>query len=126
MGKVMFISERGFVPHAAVNVNQREWYGFKPRLPKSPLSPGLLDRSNLMSKIRYSVTFTIDDGQIGSSIPPVLKQYQSRWYRLGASDCVSFAADLAEALGLKIPRRPNFVPDHFVIGLAALNGKVPG
>ena len=124
MGRVMFISERCIVPHVAVNVNYLEWYGFKPRVPKLLLSPGLLDRSNLMSEIKHSVTFTIDDKLIGNQIPPIVTRYQSSWYKGGVHDCVSFAADIAEALGLQIPKRPNFLPDHFVMSLAALNGRI--
>ena len=123
MGQVMFISEKGF-PHAAVNVNHNEWYGFKPRVTKMPLSPGFVDRSNLMSNVKHSVIFTIDDAKIGKEIPPIVVLYQSSWYKGGVHDCVSFVADLAEALGLQIPMRPNFTPDHFVIGLAALNNKI--
>src|SRR6266481_619501 len=105
MGSAMFMSETGF-PHCAVNVNHTEWYGFKPRVPKMPLSPGLVDRSNRMSMVKHSVTFTIDDAKIVSEIPPIVLLYQSSWYKGGVHDCVTFLADLAEALGLQIPRRP--------------------
>jgi hypothetical protein len=110
-------------PHAAVRVNKDAWLGFKPRLTKCPLSPGFVDQSNLMSNVKHSVTFTIDDAKIARSITPIVSTYQTSWYRGGVHDCVSFVADLAEALGLRIPRRPNLLPDHFVIGLAALNNK---
>jgi hypothetical protein len=124
MGSVMFISERGF-PHAAVNVNHKDWYGFKPRSNKQPLWPGLVDRSDLSSAIKHSATFTIDDVKISRVIPPIVMQYQTSWYKGGVHDCVTFVADIAEALGLRIPRRPNFLPDHFIICLAALNSGTP-
>jgi hypothetical protein len=120
MASVMFISERGF-PHAAVNINNKDWYGFKPRVPKMALSPGVIDRSNLTANVKHSVTFTIDDAKVVSATQPILLRYQSSWYKGGVRDCVTFVADLAEAMGLQIPKRPNFLPDHFVIGLAVLN-----
>ena len=120
MGQVTFVSERG-VPHAALKVGQSDWYGFKPRLEKFPVAPGLLDRSRPTAEIKHTVIFSIDDAIIARELPKVVSRYQHSWYKVGVLDCVSFVADVAEALGLRIPNRPNFLPDEFVIRLSILN-----
>jgi hypothetical protein len=121
----MFISETHF-PHAAVSVNHRDWYGFKPKAHRHPLGPGFVDRSDQTASIEHFAIFMIDDAKIRRAIPPVVKRYQASWYKVGVHDCVSFATDVAGALGLRIPRRPNFLPDHFVTALTALNSATGG
>jgi hypothetical protein len=122
MGSVTFISETGWA-HAAIKVNNRDWYGFKPIVPKTPTAPGFVDRSDRTFEIKHSVTFTIDDAKIQVAVPAIVGRYAKDWYVVGIRDCVSFVADIAEALGLQIPKRPNFLPDNFVMALGRLNGR---
>ncbi len=126
MATFRVISETGF-PHSACCVNGVNWYGFKPSIPKAPVAPGHLDRGDRSQFVKLSVTFLVADNLAATEVPRIVNQYSSQWYAGGVHDCVSFVADLAEALGLTIPPRPNFLPDNFVLKLRALNpGAVVG
>ena len=151
MGTVLFISEtswfaghgKGF-PHTAFRVNGTDWYGFKPRISDTPIAPGNVDRlapgevahphphraapghidryHHWESHILSQVTFHLPDERIQSALHKTQAAYRGKWYFGGARDCVTFSADFAQAIGLRIPPRPNFSPDHFVKSLGRLNG----
>jgi hypothetical protein len=123
MATVMFISETG-VPHTAFQVNGGDWYGYKPTIHLSPIAPGFVDRSDRTAFILHKVTFQIVDDRVQSALTKVLGAYKGTWYKGLVNDCVTFAADFAEALGLSIPPRPNFSPDNFVVSLGTRNGSV--
>jgi len=120
MGRVMFISETGF-PHSACQVDGEAWYGYKPSIPKSPLAPGVVDRSPRTFHVKTFVTLEVADDAIGAAVARVIASYKGDWYCVGVKDCVTFTADLAEAMGLTIPPRPNFLPEAFVTNLRRLN-----
>ncbi len=121
MHAIRFISETGF-PHSAFELNGRHWYGFKPIIPKCPISPGHIDHSDRSRFVDLQVTFHFEGTDIQKALHHVVARYSSAVYFGGVHDCVSFTADFAEALGLHIPPRPNFIPSHFVKRLARLNG----
>ena len=123
MASVMFISETGF-PHSAFRVDGSRWYGFKPNIPKRPIAPGHVDHSDRFAFILHEVTFHLVEDRIQPALSRILAAYGGAWYFGGVKDCVTFTADFAEALGLRIPWRPNFSPDHFVKALGRLNGSV--
>jgi hypothetical protein len=122
MSSVMFISETGFA-HSAVLVHGSKWYGFKPSIPKFLFATGHLDHSDRTQFIKHKVTFHFESSHhVHAALVKVLAAYQTAWYLGGIRDCVTFTADFAEDLGLRIPPRPNFIPDHFLLSLARLNG----
>jgi hypothetical protein len=116
----MFISETGF-PHSACQVDGDRWYGYKPSIPKSPLAKGIVDRSSRALHVKTFVTLTVADDAIEAALAKILRDYRGDWYCVGVKDCVTFTADLAEAMGLIIPPRPNFLPEAFVANLRKLN-----
>lgn len=120
MASVMFISETGF-PHSACRVGMDRWYGFKPAIPKTPLSKGVVDRSSRSAHVKTFVTLRVSDEAVERAVERTLADYKGDWYCLGVKDCVSFTADLAEAMGLQIPPRPNFLPEELVVKLRRLN-----
>jgi len=122
MKTVRFISETGF-PHSAFQVNGGSWYGFKPIIPKVPICSGHIDHSDRSRYIDLQVTFHFEAGNTSEALHKVVTKYRDAVYFGGVKDCVSFSADFAEALGLRIPPRPNFSPSHFVKNLARLNGR---
>lgn len=121
MATFQVISETGF-PHAACCVNGVDWYGFKPAIPKMPICAGHLDRGDRSQFMKLSVIFRVDDRLAATEVPRITNHYARQLYAGGIHDCVSLVADLAEALGLRIPPRPNFLPDNFVVSVRGLNG----
>lgn len=120
MATIMIISESGF-PHCAFRINALEWYGFKPSIPKMPVSSGHVDHSDRSAYVASSVTLRVSDNLVQTEVPRIEMLYASQAYVVGVHDCVSFVADVAEALGLVIPPRPNFLPGNFVASMRALN-----
>ena len=123
MATITFISETGF-PHCAFRINAHDWHGFKPAIPKSPVANGYVDHSDPSAHIRSSVTLRVSDHLVAVAVPRLVQLYSQQMYLGGVHDCVSFAADVAESLGLRIPPRPNFLPDNFVNSVRSLNSNL--
>ena len=120
MSTIMIISETGF-PHCAFRMNTTEWYGFKPALPKMPISSGHVDRGDRTAYIASQVTLRVSENLVVAYVAQIAQRYASQPYVVGFHDCVSFVADVAEAVGLIIPPRPNFLPGNFVASMRSLN-----
>ena len=69
MHAIRFISETGF-PHSAFELNGRHWYGFKPIIPKCPISPGHIDHSDRSRFVDLQVTFHFEGTDIQRAASP--------------------------------------------------------
>lgn len=124
MGYLTVISETGF-PHSACRFEyngKQEWYGFKPKLPKTPVCTGYVDRSDRSSYIKQSVKFKIADALLEEVIEKILDKYEGLTYRVGfGPDCINLSVDAAKWSGLQTPPPPNTIPGNLVSNLARLN-----
>ncbi|MDJ1171320.1 hypothetical protein PMG71_17970 [Roseofilum sp. BLCC_M154] len=127
MGYLTVISETGF-PHSVCLFeyhHQSEWYAFKPKIPKFPLCPGYIDRSNRTPYIKHLVKFEIPDSHLEQTIPQILSKYRKLTYCIGKGpDCVTLSVDVAQWCGLTLPQPPNLIPGHLVSNLAKLNPRL--
>ncbi len=115
MAEIMFISEIGMF-HSAIRCtwgNRVEWYGFKPLKHRAPISPGMIDRSDRSAFLNYSVKFTINDNTLRNAVADVTGRYASKQYILSVCDCVSFTAEVARQVRLRVPAL-NFTPYGFI------------
>lgn len=122
MGQIMFISETGMF-HSACRctwTGETEWYGFKPREHLSPKGPGMVDRTSRSAFINHSITFNVDDGLLRSAVRGVAREYANKTYIVTVCDCVSFTADVARRIGLRVPAI-NITPYGFIETLALWN-----
>lgn len=124
MGYLTVISETGF-PHSVCwfEYNHKsEWYAFKPKIPKFPLCPGYIDRSDRTRYIKHLVKFEISDSDLEQTINQIFSKYQRLIYCIGKGpDCVTLSVDVAQWCGLTLPPPPNRIPGHLVSNLATLN-----
>jgi hypothetical protein len=97
-----------------------EWYGFAPRQKGSPHGVGKVDRADRSSLENHSITFTVPDNVLRSAIDTMVLRYDGTTYTVTVRDCVSFAADVARAVGLGVPR-VNITPYGFIAILAVWN-----
>jgi len=115
MAQIKFITETGMF-HVACRCQIKgrvEWYGFKPIKGMEPVYPGYVDTSDRSALINHWVTFGIDDAVLQNAINSVRTQYTGAIYAVGVKDCVSFAADIARKIGLRVPRI-NLTPYGFI------------
>ena len=122
MADLTIITETGMFHSAArcTYVDKVEWYGFKPKSHRSPVGAGMVDRSDRRAMINHIISFDIDDPTLRNAITSVVAKYDDKTYALGVCDCVSFTADLARGVGLKVPAL-NFTPYGFLQILAVWN-----
>lgn len=124
MGYLTVISETGF-PHSACRFDysgRSEWYGFKPKTPKTPVCRGYVDRSDRSPYIKHLATFEIADAVLEQVIQKILGKYEGLTYRVGRGpDCINLSMDAAQWSGLKTPPPPNLSPRNLVANLARLN-----
>jgi hypothetical protein len=122
MAKLTIVSETGMF-HSACRCTWGgivEWYGFKPRKHLTPEGPGFVDRSDRTPFIGHYVVFDVTDARLRSSIHRVTAKYNSALYLVTVHDCVSFAADVARNVGLRLPL-VNITPYGFLEILAIYN-----
>lgn len=122
MAELMFISETGMF-HSACRctwAGAGEWYGFKPVEHRSPKGPGFVDRSDRSAFLNHSITFQVDDALLRAAVRNVSAAYASKTYIVTVCDCVSFTADVARQVRLKVPR-VNISPYGFIKILALWN-----
>ena len=122
MADLTFISETGMF-HAACRAtfgSAIEWYGFKPRKHRAAVGAGVVDRSNRAAFVNHLITFEVNDTVLLAALRSVAFQYSSKKYVVGVCDCVSFTADVARKVGLKVPT-VNLTPYGFIQVLALWN-----
>jgi hypothetical protein len=90
-----------------------ERYGFKPIKSMETIYPGYVDSSNRSALVNHGVTFGIDDAALQNGVSAIRGQYTGAIYAVGVKDCVSFAADVARKIGLRVPR-VNITPYGFI------------
>jgi hypothetical protein len=115
MAQLMFISETGMF-HSACRCaygGRVEWYGFKPKAHRSPAGPGFVDRTDRSSLVNHSITFAVTDSLLTSAIASVTRKYASKTYVVTVCDCVSFTADVARHVRLRVPL-VNITPYGFI------------
>jgi hypothetical protein len=115
MAQIKFITETGMF-HVACRCEIKgkvEWYGFKPIKSMEAVYPGYVDRSDRSALINHWVTFGIEDITLQNGVNAARSQYTGAIYAVGVKDCVSFAADVARKIGLKVPR-VNMTPYGFI------------
>jgi hypothetical protein len=122
MAELMFISETGMFHSACCCTwgNVVEWYGFKPQRHRSPAGQGFVDRSDRSAFINHSVKFDVKDVTLRAAIEKIAAKYANKTYAVTVCDCVSFTADVARAIGLKVPL-VNITPYGFIQVLAFWN-----
>jgi hypothetical protein len=122
MADLMFISETGMFHSACrcTSPSMVEWYGFKPKKHLAPAGPGFVDRSDRSAFINHSVTFDVNDATLRAVISKVARQYATKTYAVTVRDCVSFSADVARQVGLRVPL-VNMTPYGFIKVLAFWN-----
>jgi len=111
----MFITETGMF-HSACRAtwgNVVEWYGFKPKQHQTPVGEGMVDRSDRSSMLKHYITFDIYDLLLRTALKKVADAYATKIYALTVCDCVSFTADVAREVGLRVPL-VNFTPYGFI------------
>jgi hypothetical protein len=115
MAQIKFITETGMF-HVACRCEIKgrvEWYGFKPKKSMEPVWPGYVDTSDRTALINHWVTFGVADSVLQSAVTSARAQYTGAIYALGVKDCVSFAADVARKIGLRVPL-VNMTPYGFI------------
>ena len=122
MATLTFISETGMF-HSACRCewgDRAEWYGFKPKAHLSPAGPGFVDRSDRSTFVNHSVAFPVDDALLTSAIAAAVGKYATRTYVVTVCDCVSFTADVARLVRLRVPL-VNMTPYGFLKFVALYN-----
>ena len=122
MADLTFISETGWF-HSACRCtlgNTVEWYGFKPLKHLAPAGAGMVDRSTRSLLVNHSVSFDVNDTTLRSALQRTAYQFSSKMYVVGICDCVSFTAEVARQVGLRVPVI-NMTPYGFIRRLALGN-----
>jgi hypothetical protein len=122
MAELMFISETGMF-HSACRVTlggRVEWYGFKPWKHRSPQGRGMVDRSDRSGFVNHSITFDVNEAILRSAVERVARDYANKTYCATVCDCVSFTADVARQVRLRVPS-VNITPYGFIQVLAFWN-----
>jgi hypothetical protein len=115
MAELTIITETGMF-HSACRAtwgNVVEWYGFKPKQHRTPHGEGLVDRSDRSAMLKHYITFDVQDGILRSALRKVADDYSTKTYTLSVCDCVSFSADVAREVGLRVPM-VNITPYGFI------------
>lgn len=123
MAELTFITETWLPPHSACRCVWRgrtEWYGFKPRKHLHLVGQGYVDTGNKTSEINHYIVFEVDDFRLRMGVQKERAKYDGAEYILGARDCVSFSADVARQVGLRLPL-VNMTPYGFLEILAVYN-----
>lgn len=132
MGYLTVTSETGFF-HAVclleIGQHTQAWYGFKPKQHRSPYGPGHIDTSNREENINHYARFEVKDVTLKAAIKKIVEgKYKNTEYVGSVVDCVTFAADMAGACGLKLPYIPYayVLPGllSFVVARALLPGEL--
>jgi hypothetical protein len=122
MAQIKFITETGMF-HAACRCEIKgkvDWYGFKPIKSMEALYPGYVDKSDRTAHINHWVTFGVDDAVLQNGVNAVRSKYTGAIYAVGVKDCVSFVADVARKIGLRV-EHVNMTPYGFIKSLESLN-----
>jgi len=122
MAQLTFISETGMF-HSACRCTWAtgvEWYGFKPRAHRRPAGEGMIDRTDRSTFTNHSITFTVNDALLRSAVASVAAVYSAKTYVLAVCDCVSFTAEVARRVHLRVPL-VNISPYGFIQILALWN-----
>lgn len=122
MAELTFISETGMF-HSAVRGTwgkHVEWYGFKPKAHMTPAGAGFVDRSDRTKQINHSVTFHLSDGLLHAALKAATAKYHAKFYVVTVCDCVSYTADVARLIHLKVAK-VNITPYGLIETLAAWN-----
>ena len=122
MAQLTIITETGMF-HSACRCSWGgavSWYGFKPIAHRSPVGMGFVDVSDRSAQMNYNIAFTIDDTALSLAVEKVKRGYTEKEYILAVRDCVSFSADVAREVGLRVPPL-NFTPYGFIKILAVWN-----
>jgi len=122
MAELKFISETGMF-HSACRCtwgNIVEWYGFKPHKHRSPAGHGMIDRSDRSPFVNHYITFNVGDSVLRAAVGQALGKYATRTYLATVSDCVSFTAEIARQVQLRVPLI-NITPFGFIEVLALWN-----
>ena len=122
MAQLMFVSETGMF-HCACRCTwaaRVEWYGFQPRQHRAPAGAGKVDRSDRTASVNHTLTFAVADALLQTAIAKVARDYAPKTYIVTVCDCVSFTADVARAVGLRVPAI-NITPFGFLAALALWN-----
>lgn len=122
MAQLTFITETGMFHSAARCTwgSQVEWYGFKPKTHRAPAGAGMVDRSDRSTMINHAITYDVDGNLLRRAVAKVAADYASETYVLLACDCVSFTADIAREMNLRVPLL-NYTPYGFMKVLAFWN-----
>ncbi len=118
------ISETGF-PHSAAFLEYPDgtskWLGFVPKIHKAPISDGKIDTGARDKNIDKYIRLEVDAKALADAEKKIMDKYADKKYEGTICDCVTFTADLCEAAGLQIPKRPNLIPGHLVNHLKEKN-----
>ncbi len=122
MAELTFITENGMFHSAArcTFPDGVEWYGFKPMAHRTPAGAGQVDRSDRSALLKHYVSFDVADAVLRAAVKKVAAAYAPKTYVLSMCDCVSFTAEIAREVGLKVPL-VNFTPYGFNEVLAFWN-----
>jgi hypothetical protein len=80
-----------------------KWYGFAPIAKSSPHGPGAVHTEARPHLINHIITFDVDDFMLRQAIAIVVAKYANATYTVTVKDCVSFTADVAREIGLRVP-----------------------
>ena len=119
MAKLTFISVKGLVPHSAAQLHFEKlqvddmWLGFGPAQHHSPGWPkaaeGKIFSDDETHRLNHGIIFSVPDDLLFEAARTVTRMYADKKYKVGVVDCVSFTADLAREVGLRVPLL-NFTP----------------
>ncbi len=123
-GYLVVSSETGF-PHNACLLDYGDgnlkWLGFRPKKPRQPVGPGMIDESNREDLIETYVRFKVDINRLKFAENNARNKYKDKTYRVGIFDCVNMCADIVRDCNLHLKKRGNFIPSEFVKSLVKLN-----
>jgi hypothetical protein len=80
-----------------------KWYGFAPIEKSSPHGPGTVHTDARPQLINHFISFEVADYRLRVAIEYTRRKYVNATYTVLVRDCVSFTADVARAVGLRVP-----------------------
>ncbi len=97
------------------------WIGFGPRIKYKVVAQGAIDAYSIERQIERYVRLRVDARALARAEKRIRESYRDTPYVLGVFDCVTFATDLAEHAGLRVPSKIHYQVENLIDELAERN-----